>query len=551
MSHLRLVSFGICVLFAALLVGQESAPGARIAINGQTLFVLRSGVGSFSPNDRAKLVNQRLQDILKAPPPAIATKIEKTDVGLLITVGDEPIISVTDADTQAENLSREALAARWRQAIGQGLQDALNLRSQRTFWRRLGISASVVLGAVLLIIALRRLHAAGKRALAVRRTRIPALRLRGLELVSAEKLFRIVGRCHSIAYGFSLLLVTIATLLLVFAQFPDTRGYARQVALWIWAPLVAIFRGIVAYLPNLFFILVIVAFTRMVVRGVDFVSQQAERGVISLEPWVHRDVARSTAQILKAILIILALFFIAPLVPGTGSTAAKGLSVIIGLMVSFGSSSTVGNLIAGVVLTYMRPYHLGDRVKLGDTEGDVVERRFLYTKVVTIKNEEVIVPSLQALSNAMVNYSARAKETGLILHTSVTIGYDAPWRKVHELLIRAAEGTEGILKEPRPFVMQTSLNDFFVSYQLNAYTDQANRKAMIYSELHQNIQDSFNEGGIEILSPHYFQLRDGNTSTIPEEYRGKDYEPRRFLVETHADGKQRVRQAPPTSGLEA
>jgi small-conductance mechanosensitive channel len=217
-------------------------------------------------------------------------------------------------------------------------------------------------------------------------------------------------------------------------------------------------------------------------------------------------------------------------------------------MVSFGSSSTVGNLIAGIVLTYMRPYHLGDRVKLGDTEGDIAEHRFLYTKVITIKNEEVIVPSLQVLSNAIVNYSARATATGLILHTSVTIGYDAPWRKVHELLIGAAERTPGIMKEPRPFVLQTSLDDFFVSYQLNAYTEQANRKAEIYSELHQNIQDSFNEGGIEILSPHYFQLRDGNTSTIAAEHLSKDYEPRRFLVETQANGKQRVRQTPTTPG---
>jgi small-conductance mechanosensitive channel len=542
MSRLHLVPLAVCLLFAVPLAGQEAAPGARIAINGRTLFVLRSGVGSFSANDRARLVNLRLQDILKSPPAKIEPKIQKTDVGLLITVDDEPVISITDADAQAENVSRDALAARWSQAIGQGLQDVLRLRSRRTFWRRLGISASVLLGAVFLIILFRRLYAAGKRALAERRARVPALRLRGLELVSAENLFRIAGRSLAIVYGLGLLLVAIAALLLVFAQFPDTEGYARQVALWIWAPLVAIFRGIVAYLPNLFFIIVIVVVTRMVVRGVDFVFQQADRGVISLEPWVHRDVARPTAQILKAILIVLALFFIAPLVPGTGSTAAKGLSVIIGLMVSFGSSSTVGNLIAGVVLTYMRPYHLGDRVKLGDTEGNIAEHRFLYTKVITIKNEEVIVPSLQVLSSAIINYSARATATGLILHTSVTIGYDAPWRKVHELLIRAAGRTEGLLKEPRPFVLQTSLDDFFVSYQLNAYTEQANRKAEIYSELHQNIQDSFNEGGIEILSPHYFQLRDGNTSTIPAEHLSKDYDPRRFLVDTRTDGKQRVIQ---------
>jgi small-conductance mechanosensitive channel len=199
-------------------------------------------------------------------------------------------------------------------------------------------------------------------------------------------------------------------------------------------------------------------------------------------------------------------------------------------MVSFGSTSTVGNLIAGVVLTYMRPFQLGDRVKLGDNVGDVVEKTFLYTKILTIKNEEVVVPSLQAFNGAMINYSARAKEPGLILHTTITIGYDAPWRQVHELLLTAADRTTYLFKDPKPFVLQTNLSDFYVEYQLNVYTDQANRMASIYAELHQNIQDSFNEAGVEIMSPHYYQLRDGNATSIPADYL-RNYEPPRFRVD--------------------
>jgi small-conductance mechanosensitive channel len=199
-------------------------------------------------------------------------------------------------------------------------------------------------------------------------------------------------------------------------------------------------------------------------------------------------------------------------------------------MISFGSTSTVGNIIAGVVLTYMRPFQIGERVKIGDTTGDVVEKTFLYTKVLTIKNEEVTVPSLLVLSTATVNYSAKAQKSGLILHTSVTIGYDAPWRKVHELLLRAADRTADVLKDPKPFVLQTSLDDWYVSYQINTFTDQPNKMAVIYSDLHQNIQDSFNEGGVEILSPHYMQLRDGNATTIPTDYL-KNYEAPRFLVD--------------------
>ncbi len=349
-------------------------------------------------------------------------------------------------------------------------------------------------------------------------------------MISGDHLHYGLSRALWIGYGLGLLLVVTTVLLLVFGQFPSTSEYARVVFLWIWNPLVDIVRGVVHYLPNLFYILVIILVTRVIVRAVGFIFEQAHRGVISLEPWVHRDVARPTSQILKAIAVVLALFFIAPLIPGTGSTAAKGISVILGLMVSFGSTSTVGNLIAGIVLTYMRPFQLGERVKLGDTLGDVMERTFLYTKVLTIKNEEVVVPSLQALSGAIVNYSAKARQGQLILHTSVTIGYDAPWRRVHELLLQAADRTSAVLKQPKPFVLQTALNDFYVAYQLNVFADKADKMANTYAELHQNIQDCFNEGGVEICSPHFYQLRDGNATTIPSDYL-KNYEAPRFLVD--------------------
>jgi len=531
MRRLSLITVAAFLLFVPVAAGQQAASEAPVELNGKTLFVVHAGVGSFTTSERAKLVEERLERFLAVSPRKVETSIQRTDTGLLILVNGQAVISVTDEDVKAEHATEDVVAARWSDAIDAHLKYEEELKLHNTFWMRMLTLVVVVLATGLIIYLLGRAHGTAHKWLEARRERIPSLRLRGLELFSAEKLFRLQRRLVKGAYAAGLLVTVLAASLLVFAQFPQTQQYAQQVGVWILNPLLEILHGIVSYLPNLFFILVVVVVVRLVVRAVDFVTLQAERGVINLEPWLHRDVARPTGQICKAILIVLGLFFIAPLVPGTGSTAAKGLSVIIGLMVSFGSSSTVGNLIAGVVLTYMRPYQLGDRVRLGDTEGDVEERRFLYTKVVTIKNEEVIVPSLQALGNPIVNYSARARRTGLILHTTVTIGYDAPWRKVYELLNRAAERTEGILKEPQPFVMQTNLSDFFVVYELNAYTSRANDKAMIYSELHQNIQDSFNEGGIEILSPHYYQLRDGNHTAIPREYPGGNYRPRGFVME--------------------
>ncbi|NJN36121.1 MAG: mechanosensitive ion channel [Nitrospiraceae bacterium] len=194
------------------------------------------------------------------------------------------------------------------------------------------------------------------------------------------------------------------------------------------------------------------------------------------------------------------------------------------MLFSFGSAGAVSNIIAGVVLTYMNPFRDGDRVKIADTVGDIIERTLLVTRVRTIKNVDISIPNSMVLSSHLINFSSVAKDQGLILHTSVTIGYDAPWKTVHGLLIEAARSTTDILKTPEPFVLQTSLDDFYVTYEINAYTDQANKMALIYAELHQNIQDKFNEGGVEIMSPHYATIRDGNKTTIPDPYLPKTYQ---------------------------
>lgn len=537
MRRITLAVLGTVLLMASGAAAQQ-APEGRVQIKGKTVFVLKSGIEQLTTAERAEAINRRLRVIVNSPPAQLQVRVEKTDAGQEVLIGGEPIVTVTEADARPLGITAEQLAHRWADAIERQMAEATQQHDWEIMLRRLLNTGLIFVLACALLILMRRGRSWLAQGLEARREHIPALRFRGLQLLSPESIHRSLVRLLWLVYVASTVIVGVAALLLIFGQIPETRGYAYQVFLWLWDPFLQILKGVVGYLPNLFYILVIAAVTRVALRAIAFVFEQAHRGVISLEPWVHSDVARPTAQIIKAIVIVLALFFIAPLVPGTGSTAAKGISVILGLMVSFGSSSTVGNLIAGVVLTYMRPFQTGERVKVGDTVGDVVERTFLYIKIRTIKNEQVIVPSLLALNNSMVNYSAETRARGLILHTTVTISYDAAWRKVHELLLTAATRTTNILKEPKPFVLQTGLNDFFVSYQLNAYTNKPARMAEIYSELHQNIQDSFNEGGIEILSPHYAQIRDGNATTIPSDYHPGDLKPRRFLVETAESATQ-------------
>ena len=206
-----------------------------------------------------------------------------------------------------------------------------------------------------------------------------------------------------------------------------------------------------------------------------------------------------------------------PYMPGANSPIFQGVSVLVGLLFSFGSTSAIANIIAGISLTYTRAFAIGDRVKVGDNIGDVLEKTLLVTRIRTIKNVDISIPNSTIFNSPIINYSRAMKETNLILHTTITIGYDVPWRKVHELLIEAALATDGILKEPKPFVFQESLDDFAVSYQINAYTDKPNAMASIYSYLHQNIQDYFNEAAVEIMSPHYSALRDGNKLTMPQD----------------------------------
>jgi len=277
------------------------------------------------------------------------------------------------------------------------------------------------------------------------------------------------------------------------------------------------------YLPNLFTIIVILFVTRYAIRFLKVFFDEISNEKVVLEKF-HKDWADPTFKIVRFLIYAFTAIVIFPYLPGSQSPVFQGISVFIGVLFSFGSSSAISNIVAGVVLTYMRPFKIGDRVKIADTTGDIVEKTLLVTRVRTIKNVDISIPNSMIMGSHIINFSSSSSGTGLILHTGVTIGYDAPWKTVHELLINAALATSEINKEPKPFVLQTSLDDFYVSYELNAYTNSPNIMAKIYSELHSNIQDKFNEAGVEIMSPHYGAHRDGNQTTIPENYLPKTYQ---------------------------
>ena len=384
-----------------------------------------------------------------------------------------------------------------------------------------------------------------------RGTRIRSLYIQRVEILPADRITNILIALVKYVRVAAVLVILYFYISLVFSFFPLTKGLAAKLFGYLVSALNVVWQSFVSYLPNLFLIAVIVFVARYIIKLVRFIFTEIGKGTITF-PRFYRDWAGPTYKIVRLLIIALAAVMIFPYFPGSASPAFQGLSIFFGVLISLGSTSVVANVVAGVVLTYMRAFDIGDRVRIADTVGDVIETTLLVTRIRTIKNVDITIPNSMVLASHIINYSSLAQGSGLILHTTVTIGYDVPWRKVHELLIAAARATQHILEEPAPFVLQTSLDDFYVSYELNAYTDKPNKMATIYSELHQNIQDKFNEAGVEIMSPHYTALRDGQQTAIPEDYLPKSYAPPAFKVSLlgNLPGKRDPDRRTPSEGRE-
>ncbi len=356
----------------------------------------------------------------------------------------------------------------------------------------------------------------------LRETRLTTIRIQSLELLTPDQLTDLFLTLAKTLRAGATLLISLIALTFSLSFFPGTEGVMLGLLERALAFLGGLGQGFLNFLPNLVNLALIILLTRYTLKGLRFFAAGFRNGKIALAGF-HPELAEPTYQLARVLVVALALVAAFPYIPGSDSPVFRGISIFIGALVSLGSTSLVTNIVSGVVLTYTRGLKIGDRVQIGENIGDVVERSLLVTRLRTIKNVEVTIPNGMVLSSHIINYSASSHERGLILNTTITISYDAPWRVVHELLVSAAINTDHILEFPEPFVLQTSLADYYVTYELNAYTMKASRMANIYSELHQNIQDRFNEAEIEILSPAYSALRDGHQASIPKDYLPNNY----------------------------
>lgn len=491
--------------------------GVPLVVDEDTLLYFYTNRGGYTPAQRAEMnaaLIEKLGNSLVLYPDSV--KIESTDIVTDIMYKDKVLISLTDKDAMWEGVSRDSLALRDRAIIVAKLTD---MNAKNGVWqlvKRIVYLILIVVGQYVLFRLTNWLfRKLKKRILLLKETKLKPFKIQEYELLDTAKQVSLLLMLANLGRYLFMLVQLLFTVPLVFIVFPQTEKLAYTLLGYLWMPIRQILKGIVDYIPNLFTIVVIWLAIKYMIRLIRYLAREVEAERLKINGF-YPDWAMPTYHIVRFLLYAFMIAMIYPYLPGANSGVFQGISVFVGLIVSLGSSTVIANIIAGLVITYMRPYKLGDRIKLNDTTGNVVEKTPLVTRIRTPKNELITIPNSFIMSSHTVNYSSSAREYGLIIHSEVTIGYDAPWRKVHQLLIDAALNTPGVIDDPRPFVLETSLSDWYPVYQINAYIRDADRLPQIYSNLHQNIQDYFNEAGIEIMSPHYMAMRDGNETTIPK-----------------------------------
>jgi small-conductance mechanosensitive channel len=507
--------------------------GYPVVLASDTIFFVFAKVGIYSPEDRAEVISERINKLaddyyFKEDSLAVVT----AELSVDINYKDETIVSISELDAVWMNSTKEMLAENYKKKIIAAIRNYKETYGWPTLIKDFAMAMLVLLALIVIIFSVNKIFKWIHDKIEKQRgDALRGFKIRGYEFLDTNHQLTLIFSVARILKWIIIITLIYLSLPVIFGIFPWTGQFSGQLISYFLSPVKHILISIWHYLPNFLTIIVLIIFFRYLIRILSYFKKEIENGALII-PGFYVDWANPTFQIIRVLVLAFALIVIFPYLPGSDSQVFKGVSVFLGVLFTFGSAGALSNVVAGLVLTYMRAYRIGDRVKIGEATGDVVEKSLLVTRIKTIKNEIVSIPNSTVMNSHTTNFSAEAKEHGLIIHTTVTIGYENPWRQIHELLIKAALATEFIEKEPAPFVLQTSLDDFYVRYQINAYTSFANEQQNTYSLLHQNIQDMFNEANVEIMSAHYKYIRDGNRSTVPADHLPDDYVAPAFRVRT-------------------
>ena len=525
----RLLFFCLAVLFGMHSHALAQDPGgqkvmgeavvskaAHVIVDGKELFQV-GGVSAYPAKVRAEAVAGRIKAVAADPSidPQSLKVVKEGDV-TYIKGGEVSIMGIVEADAIRAGISLELLADISKQKIAQSIIEYRNDRAPRTLLINSGYALIVTVLAALLLWGILRLFT-WLYALAQKRikARIEGLESKSHYIIDADQIWDVMRGFLRMMKVVAMLVVIYFYLNLVLGLYPWTRLFAQYLFTITLNPLRIIGLGLVGALPNIFFLVIFVFIIRYILKVTRLFFAGIERGRIHVKNF-EREWGLPTYKIVRLLIVSFAVIVAYPYIPGSSSDAFKGVSIFLGVIFSLGSSSVLSNIIAGYTITYRRAFKTGDRIMINDLTGDVVDRSVLVTRLRSFKNEEIVIPNSIVLNSNIINYSSEARANGLILHTNVGIGYEVPWRQVEAMLLLAADRTKGIRTEPKPFVLQQSLGDFAVNYELNVYIDDAKQMIQLYSALHRNVLDVFNENSVQIMTPNYVQDTD-QPKIVPKE----------------------------------
>jgi small-conductance mechanosensitive channel len=476
---------------------------APVKVDGKTLFFVR-GIASYPAEQRAATIGKRIEkaaanDSISSDSVLLVAREDR----VMIYAGNEFIMSVYDADAEMEGIIRTVLAELFQQKIKVSI-DSYRYERSRPALKTKMVNALIATGILIVILfgmlwLIRKIRNLLERKI---QARIDSVENISFRLIRSHQLWKAFFLLFRVFRFVVILLLITGFLQYVLGQFPWTNKVALYTLGLFLDPVIKMGKGLLGFLPSLAFLIVIYVVTRYLLKLIKLFFAGIQDESIRMARF-DPEWAMPTFKILRLFVIIFALVLAYPYIPGSNTSAFKGISVFLGVLLSLGSSSFIANIIAGYSMTYRGAFKKGDRIQVGDVTGFVEEQKLMVTRVRTLKNEDVVIPNSTMLSSNIVNYSARVKDTGLILHTTVGIGYETPWRQVDAMLKLAAEKTEGLLKNPPPFVIKQSLGDFAVNYEINAYCNDASKIPFYYNILHQNILDIFNENNVQIMTPAY------------------------------------------------
>ena len=492
---------------AQLSASPTAAPVSRLVLFNRPIVGFRSSLLGVSALDRSKRAHTRIHAQLElSGPHAVSVKEGALGMEVQINGGTSFVVTSGDLDPAREDTLEQA-AQRAAAALAIAIGESAESRNLEALSRALALAlGGTVLYCVLLWGAARTRRALLGQLVALTHRHTAKLHVGGVALLQRERLTRFVQLVLTLVYRLVLVLITVEWLSFVLRSFPFTRAWGESLNGYLLGLVMPIFTQAIEAIPELLTALLIFYLAYLVTQALGRFFDRVQSGGVRLQ-WLDADVVVPTQRISKVVVWLFALAMAYPYLPGSQTEAFKGLSVLVGLMLSLGGSNLVGQAASGLILTYGRVFRKGEYVRLAEHEGTVTEMGIFTTRIRTGLGEELTISNASILGATTKNYSRTVPGAGFVLDTTVTIGYDTPWRQVHAMLIEAASRTEGISTDTAPQVFQTALNDWYPVYRLvcHATPTEPRPRALLLSALHASIQDVFNTYGVQIMSPQYFE----------------------------------------------